>query len=331
MRSGVDYRGKEWEENLNKLSLDKDLTGKVFGKLTVLFRVQNDKQGCSQWLCQCECGNLTIVKGSSLRTGHTKSCGCAQRELVSEKLSRQFVPGEQINYWTVMYRADGYIGKGSYWHCRCRCGNEKDVNGEHLANGASASCGCLSRELVSVRKLIDLTGCKFGLLTVLRRSDKKVKGDVIWVCLCECGNTVEVSGHSLRRGSALSCGCLGMSNGEYHISNILKDNNINYIYNRTYFPDLVNDDGNPLRYDFILVTSENSPYRLIEFDGRQHDEPVGFFGGVEGLQKTQDNDAIKNQYALSHNISLVRIPYSKRDSMTLEDLLGDKYLIKGEM
>lgn len=40
------------------------------------------------------------------------------------------------------------------------------------------------------------------------------------------------------------------------------------------------------------------------------------------------NDTLKNQYALSHNIPLVRIPYSKRDSMTLDDILGDSYLYK---
>ena len=43
----------------------------------------------------------------------------------------------------------------------------------------------------------------------------------------------------------------------------------------------------------------------------------------------QKNDDLKNQYALSHNIPLVRIPYNKRDSMNLDDLLGSKYLIKG--
>ena len=38
-----------------------DLTGKTFGKLTVLSRAENDKYGKAQWLCQCQCGNLNNI------------------------------------------------------------------------------------------------------------------------------------------------------------------------------------------------------------------------------------------------------------------------------
>lgn len=53
-----------------------DLTGKKFGKLTVLKRVENNKHRQPQWLCKCDCGNEAVVAGQKLRTGHTKSCGC---------------------------------------------------------------------------------------------------------------------------------------------------------------------------------------------------------------------------------------------------------------
>lgn len=58
-----------------------DIIGKKFGKLTVLKR--SDDYICSggrkeaQYLCRCDCGNMKIVRGSSLRKGHTTSCGCA--------------------------------------------------------------------------------------------------------------------------------------------------------------------------------------------------------------------------------------------------------------
>lgn len=63
-------------------------------------------------------------------------------------------------------------------------------------------------------------------------------------------------------------------------------------------------------------------------DGQQHNKPYEYFGGVEKFLTVRKNDTLKNQYALSHNIPLVRIPYSKRDSMTLDDILGDSYLYK---
>jgi hypothetical protein len=53
-----------------------DLTGKVFGLLTVVQREPNDQRGNAYWLCRCECGETAIVRGASLRNGHTKSCGC---------------------------------------------------------------------------------------------------------------------------------------------------------------------------------------------------------------------------------------------------------------
>jgi hypothetical protein len=58
--------------------------------------------------------------------------------------------------------------------------------------------------------LIDITGNRYGKLTVLRRgkTKKRAKGtEVYWVCRCDCGNSHEVSGRSLRGGDSKSCGC----------------------------------------------------------------------------------------------------------------------------
>ena len=327
MRTGVDCKGREWEENPKKLSPDKDLVGKVFGKLTVLFRVQNDSNGNSYWLAQCKCGNKVVARGTGLRDGHARSCGCSQAEFVSEKLTKQIFPGEQFGYWTVLYRANGYIGNGSYWRCRCRCGVERDVVGENLSNGMSKSCGCYGKELKSEKNTIDLTGRVYGFLTVLGRSDKKVAGEILWNVRCECGTEKMVSGHNLRRGGVISCGCKQCSIGEMNVSHILENNNITFQPQYT-FSDLVTEKNKSLRFDFAILGIYDDPIRLIEFDGMQHFMPIERFGGEEAFKKQQSYDLIKNQYALSHNIPLVRIPYSKRDSMCIDDLLGDKYLIK---
>ncbi|MEO3446711.1 hypothetical protein ABG862_02840 [Bacteroides xylanisolvens] len=54
----------------------------------------------------------------------------------------------------------------------------------------------------------DLTGQKFGLLTVLKKTDKRICGGcIVWECLCECGNTTEVSSGNLYSGHTISCGC----------------------------------------------------------------------------------------------------------------------------
>ena len=55
-------------------------------------------------------------------------------------------------------------------------------------------------------RLIDLTGRRFGMLTVLRRSETP-HSCVYWTCQCECGQIIEVSGNNLKRGHHVSCGC----------------------------------------------------------------------------------------------------------------------------
>lgn len=56
--------------------------------------------------------------------------------------------------------------------------------------------------------VIDMTGMKFGRLTVLRRSEARLDGNkAVWHCICECGTAREVLGTSLRSGQTTSCGC----------------------------------------------------------------------------------------------------------------------------
>ena len=66
------------------MGLKEDLTGKTFGYLYVINRVENDRFGHSRWYCKClKCGNTKIVKSEYLIHGITKSCGCLFLETVT--------------------------------------------------------------------------------------------------------------------------------------------------------------------------------------------------------------------------------------------------------
>lgn len=56
--------------------------------------------------------------------------------------------------------------------------------------------------------VIDLTGEKFGRLTVLAHAGKTNDRKALWLCRCECGNETTTTGKRLRKGETLSCGCL---------------------------------------------------------------------------------------------------------------------------
>jgi very-short-patch-repair endonuclease len=93
-----------------------------------------------------------------------------------------------------------------------------------------------------------------------------------------------------------------ISYGEKKIEKFLLENNVNYIHQFKF-----NDCRNikELIFDFYLPE-----YNLcLEFDGRQHFEPISFFGGEDGFYKRKINDHIKNDYCLLNGIELVRISY----------------------
>jgi len=73
-----------------------DLTGQKFGRLTVIERAENIPSGKTWWLCQCKCGNQTIVRSDSLKGGVTKSCGCLHKELSFERCKQRMKHGHSM-------------------------------------------------------------------------------------------------------------------------------------------------------------------------------------------------------------------------------------------
>lgn len=64
-----------------------NLKGKKFNKLQVIERVIKENNKQTYWKCICECGNTTIVTSAHLKNGHTKSCGCLQKEVVKNMMT----------------------------------------------------------------------------------------------------------------------------------------------------------------------------------------------------------------------------------------------------
>lgn len=103
------------------------------------------------------------------------------------------------------------VGRDSHnnilWECGCDCGNTKAVPSQYLQSGTTTSCGCLQKELASQRRLVDLSGKKFGSLLVLSRAENSPYGRAKWNVLCDCGEEKAIIGQSLTSGKTTSCGC----------------------------------------------------------------------------------------------------------------------------
>lgn len=73
----------------NRKSRKEDLTGRVFGRLTVVSFAES-VNGATKWNCVCECGNLAVCYSGNLKKGHSNSCGCYASEQSSKaKSTRQ--------------------------------------------------------------------------------------------------------------------------------------------------------------------------------------------------------------------------------------------------
>lgn len=130
-------------ETARRGSIAEDLTGQVFGHLTVLRRTEN-RGGRTCWLCQCDCGREKAVTAHDLKGGKVKSCGCRAHD---HSHNRVDITGRRFGRLTALYPTDKRDRRGSvYWHCRCDCGNETDITEASLMHGNYQSCGCLKAE-----------------------------------------------------------------------------------------------------------------------------------------------------------------------------------------
>lgn len=208
---------------------------------------------------------------------------------------------------TVKYLIKTQKDKKTMWYCECKCGSSIICSGSDLRMRRRTSCG------KHCNNSINELGNKYGLLTVIERDPTPAiqfpDHSIHWLCHCDCGNPnlVSISGRSLRNGDTKSCGCL-KSAGENMFSLILNELNIPYQKEYT-FPDLMGPSGtNKLRFDFALF-HENQLVCLIEYNGEQHEKEVPYFR--HSLEYNQNNDELKRQYCMKHDIPLFTYTHIK--------------------
>lgn len=157
--------------------------GDRFGKLTAIKTRSHKGEVVS---CICTCGRRKEAVASSLKNGHTTSCGSCRKIRVSG--------GSRFGKLKVLSQsADGGIAS-----CICDCGRERTVAAHRLTAGHLTSCG-------KCRTGIIHNGDRFGMLTAI--ADRS-RGDKFIECRCDCGKKVRARGTNLIRGLSKSCGCL---------------------------------------------------------------------------------------------------------------------------
>lgn len=131
------------------VKVKEDLTGKVFDRLIVIKQVEDyiDSKGkhYAQWMCQCKCEEhkTVIVRGSDLKNGHSRSCGCIKNEKASERLRTKhktnnyskLLSDEYGNYyigWTTNTNKEFYVDEEDFDKIKDYCWIEHILtNGYH--------------------------------------------------------------------------------------------------------------------------------------------------------------------------------------------------------
>ena len=144
----------ENSKSCKKCATFNDLTGKKFGKLSVLKldmdRINTDAKNRIYYVCQCDCGKILSVRQDSLTSrGDNASCGCTEFNDLSGQIFDMLTV---ISYYdTIEIKGETYTAHKRRWKCQCSCGNIIIVREDNLLNGISGSCGC-RKESISEQK-----------------------------------------------------------------------------------------------------------------------------------------------------------------------------------
>ena len=198
-----------------------DITGHVFGWVTVLGKGSRTNNGTQRYACQCSCGKLfERTKAAFLKNAKAQaSCGCRKGAIaVANKGTTKppILKGQQFGMLTMLEKLDeSKRGQCLYlWNCE-HCGqNFKDVRWD-IEYGKRKSCGCYGKRYQSKinngRKPKDITGQRFGKLVALRPADTRAKeykgySKPLWLLQCDCGGKIELTVSRLGLGLKRNCG-----------------------------------------------------------------------------------------------------------------------------
>lgn len=158
-------------------------------------------------------------------------------------------------------------------------------------------------------------GDTFGFWKVLEIYNSSASTDHQIRAKCQCQNCGEIKDIRLNtlQNKTARCECFkNHSVGEQLIKEYLDKNNIKY-KSEYKFPNLTGLGNGNLRYDFAILDANEKVIKLIEFDGEQHFQKAGSYYNKIG--QVQIHDAIKNEFAETNNIPLLRIAYFEKNEI----------------
>lgn len=213
-----------------------------------------------------------------------------------------------------------YSNQSVYWICKT-CNNRypmRIVQRTKLGQGCPA-CGKLKSQINRRKKIQNISDSLYDKFPEIAIEWDFTKNQTTpdnisaysnkpahWIC-SKCGYSWEsvIASRTLQKNGCKKC---GSSKGEKKIEQYLDSKGIRYIREHK-FDDCKNQRKLP--FDFYIPSLNIA----IEYDGKQHFEPITYFGGYCGLESRKVNDTIKTSYCEDNNITLIRIPFTEHNNI----------------
>jgi len=263
----------------------------------------------------CRCGNKSVTSYNIFKNKH-QCRNCSYRGAGDkQRLTYEYVKSKFENEGCILI-SDSYDESHSALEYTCSCGETSFTSFNRFASGhrcksCSVERGSSSRRFSTeyVSKYLKDRGCVY-------LGDGHVNSKTKFKYICECGNASYTNLNNFKKGRRCKK-CKRFSIGEDKIEKFLLKSGVR-------FKNEFRIDGckNKLKLPFdFAIFNKSRLIGLIEFDGKQHFEPLDFFGGAKSFNKLKRNDSIKNFYCFANGIPLLRIKYNKIKQ--LEEIINE--------
>lgn len=191
-----------------------DMTGQ-WGHWTVL-HIDPVYSRQARWVCRCRCGTIKSIRGYCLRSGSSRSCGCAREESRNRKTHKPVEIGDLFGSLKVINKLPPRVDPKSghtfhMWLCECQaCGRATQVTSGALVMKGQRRCRCARTAARQYEVGMEIAGTK--LIQQAPSSGRPEQGSMWHVACARCGKIITVSTRRLhtteKRKNRINCGCM---------------------------------------------------------------------------------------------------------------------------